>query len=131
MTAWATETPITATADQPVPSPAARRRTAALLFHDDPWQGVQYPAALLRDVDTYWRGWAAREGAIAPCGLAATAVAAYVLGRRDEGAEPPARLVPPTAADADAQDVRAFAAGFLLCLALVLLGLALVSLRAL
>jgi hypothetical protein len=114
-----------------VPTPAARRRTAAVLFHDAPLQGVDYPGALLRDAETYWPGWSAREGALAPTGLAATAVACYLLGRCDGGAEPEFVPVPRPDERSDTLTVQTFVGGFLCCLVLVLLGLALVSLRSL
>jgi hypothetical protein len=106
------------------------RSAEALCFLHDPYHGANYPAALLTAIDTYWCQWAAREGRAAPTGLAATAVAAYALGHRDGSLDAAAEATD-AATDADERGPRAFAAGFFLCLALVLLGLALVSLRAL
>lgn len=124
MTAWAEYD--TALAEPP---PAERRAVSALLFIADPSHGGHYPTDLLLDIDRYWQGWGAREHHAPPTGLAAAAVGGFVLGKTDEGGDD--FTPPPPDATTDAELVRAFVAGFLLCFALVVLGVALVSLRAL
>jgi len=99
-------------------TPAAQRLADALLWEHDPGHT---PRQLLTHCGAFLRGHAARTGAFAALQREDYAAAAYLLGRQD-GAE---EVV------ADGQGLRAFLSGFFCCLALVLLGLALVSLRAL
>jgi hypothetical protein len=112
------------------PPPAERRAVSALLYLADPRHGGHYPTDLLLDIERYWRGWAAREQHTPPTGLAAAAIGGYVLGKTDEGEAvfPP----PPPAAGAGGLTFAAgWFGGFFTCLVIVVLGAALMSLRAL
>jgi hypothetical protein len=101
-----------------VVTPAAQRLADALLWEHDPGHT---PRQLLTHCGYRLRGMASRTGALAALQREDYAAAAYLLGRQD-GAE---EVV------ADGKGLRAFLSGFFCCLALVILGLALVSLRAL
>jgi len=103
-----------------VVTPAAQRLADALLWEHDPGHT---PRQLLTHCGAFLRGHAARTGALTALERGDYTAASYLFGRRDEAAEGDA--------DADGKGLRAFLSGFFCCLALVLLGLALVSLRAL
>jgi hypothetical protein len=103
-----------------VTTPAAQRLADALLWEHDPGHT---PRQLLTHCGYYLRGMASRTGALTALQREDYAAAAYLLGRQDGADEGDA--------DADGKGLRAFLSGFFCCLALVILGLALISLRAL
>jgi len=106
-----------------VTTPAAQRLADALRWEQS---SDHCPRLLLQDCDTYLRGHAARTGATALQGRGDDAAANYLLGRNDEASEA-------AADDRDAADGLAFVAGgfagFVLCLALVVLGAVLMGVR--
>jgi len=103
-----------------VVTPAAQRLADALLWEHDPGHT---PRQLLTHCGYWLRAHAARTGALAALQREDYAAAAYLMGRQDGADEGDT--------DADGQGLRAFLSGFFCCLALVILGLALISLRAL
>jgi len=103
-----------------VTTPAAQRLADALLWEHDPGHT---PRQLLTHCGAFLRGHASRTGAFAALQREDYAAAAYLMGRQDGAEEGDA--------DADGKGLRAFLSGFFCCLALAILGLALISLRAL
>jgi hypothetical protein len=129
---WVGRSRTTLTNLPPATRPDVARRFAAHTYRTDPWRGDRYPTLLLRDIDRYWDGWAAREEATTPTGLAAMAVGGYALGWQDRDAAPDAAPAP-SPDDRGGAGGLTFAAGwfggFLTCLIIVVLGAALMSLR--